>query len=123
MFRAESAETRLQFERQRAMGPMLAGTNGPVLYQYDPIAGPRMREPYYAADLNGRNQYNRYRDNQMPYDIREVFRYQRPHQSDPYQRPPDEGNWRNMRGPRDPGAREGYAYTDDSEDSRHRRRR
>jgi hypothetical protein len=88
-FRAESAETRLQFEQlQSAMGPMPAGTYGPAPYQYAPIFGPRVPEPYYAAAMNGGNQYG---ENQMPYGAREDFQYQRSYQPDRYQRPPDEG--------------------------------
>ena len=84
MFRAETAEARLQFEQQqRPMGRMPFMGYAPVPYQYAPFgtppAAPPSPQPYYAAPMNAGNQYDLYQDNQVPYAAREDFQPQRPY--------------------------------------------
>jgi hypothetical protein len=107
--RAESAETQLQFEqRQRQMGGMATAGHDPLPYPYFPSPAPpvglRVPEPYFAADVNGGNQYYPYRENHMPYEFRENFQNPPPYQPNQYQRPQNSDNWQIMRDLRDPWA-------------------
>jgi hypothetical protein len=95
----------------------------PPSYRYVPGAAPPRPQPHYAGAMNGGNQYDQYRDNQMPYAAREDLQPQRQCQPNPYQQQQDDYQQRNARDRRDLRARSVGASTIYSEESYYRLRR